>query len=123
MERQDPLMGEPQRLLQDGGGVPPSLFKPIRWDPQRIGSHAVEAFAQRQQRRVPFLAHLGQDRRHPLLFTPQGVSGGAAGDGLQPGGDLGAAIAAGIQLAKTQRGCRGRRGGSGAAQGGLMGLD
>ena len=127
MERQDPFMSEPQRLLQDGGGVAPSLCKPRRRDPQRIGTHAIEAFAQRQQRRVALLAHLGQDRRHPLLFTPQGLSGGTAGDRLQPSGDLAAtiataAIAPGIQLAQPQRGSRGGRGGSGAAQGGLMGL-
>ena len=115
-------MGEPQRLLQDDGSVPPSLFKPIRWDPQRIGSHAVETFAERQQRRVPLVAYLGQDLRHPLLFTAQGLSGGAAGDRLQPSGDLAATIAAGIQLAQAQRGGRGRRGGSCAGQGALIGL-
>ena len=83
VEGQDPLMGQPQGLLQVGGGRLPGLLQLLDRDAQRIGADAVEAFGQLQQGSVAVASHLLEDAGHAALLLVKPGPVGAGGDRLQ----------------------------------------
>ena len=90
VERQHPVMGQIEGLLQGRWGGLPGLRQPCLRNAQRVGADAIEALAQRQQRRIAAAAHRLQDLPHLLLLAGQATAAGAIGDGPQsPPGGLG----------------------------------